>query len=312
MYNNTQIKPRRRKEHEGIEEILYIFILRPWRPGGQIILLFSFFVLFAFNCDLYTDIKHRADHIAGRDTPLLIPAAPTGITATPSDAQITISWQPVIDADSYNIYWSNGVGLTMSSGNKVSGASLPYTHSGLINGAAYYYLVTAVNAMGESAPSGISGATPNTVAPGAPANVSASPGDSKITISWSPVSGATSYNIYWDAITGITINSNKLSNKTSPFVHSGPLVINGTMYYYKVSAVNSGGETLSLEVSARPHITSILYNSSLFGILQESVNAGSGAATSPAFAITKSSVGQSSGVEAAASVNFKNQSGFFH
>ncbi|MDH4198780.1 MAG: hypothetical protein OEV66_00210 [Spirochaetia bacterium] len=268
--------------------------------------------LFISGCDLYTDIKRRADHIAGRDTPLLIPAAPAGIAAAPSDARVTISWSPVTDADSYNIYWGNGVGLTTATGNKISGVSLPYTHSGLINGAAYYYLVTAVNAMGESAPSGISGATPSTAAPGAPTNASASPGDSQVTISWSPVSGATAYNIYWDAITGITINSNKLSNKTSPFVHSGPLVINGTAYYYKVSAINSGGETLSPEVFAIPHLTSTIHYSPLYGMLQESVNAGSGGATSATFVNAKSSVGQSSGVEAAASANFKNQSGYVH
>ena len=90
-------------------------------------------------------------------------------------------------------------------------------------------------------------------------------------------------------------------------------MVNGTAYYYRISAVNSGGETLSLEVNARPHITSILYNSSLFGILQESINVGSDtAASSVAFKITKSSVDQASGIEAAASANFKNQSGLWH
>lgn len=274
-------------------------------------LLFSW-VSFS-SCSLYNDIEHRSDHIPGRDTPLLIPVAPTGIAASPSDGQITVSWIPIIDADSYNIYWSNSVGLTTLSGYKISGVTSPYTHSGLINGAPYYYLVTAVNAMGESSPSGISGATPNTVAPGAPTNVSASPGDSQVSISWDSVSGSTSYNIYWDAISGITANSNKLSNKTSPFIHSGALVRNGTAYYYKVSSVNSGGETLSAEVSAIPHLTSTIHYSPFFGMLQESINAGSETtATSTNFAVTKSCMGQSSGVEAAASTNFKNQSGYIH
>lgn len=91
------------------------------------------------------------------------PDAPTGVTATPGDGQVTISWSPVSGATSYNIYWSTySVINPPSSGTLISNVTSPYTQSGLYNGTTYYYVVTAVNGSGESAPSTEVNATPST------------------------------------------------------------------------------------------------------------------------------------------------------
>src|SRR3989304_2753726 len=40
------------------------------------------------------------------------PSAPTGVTATAGNGQVSISWSPVSGATSYNIYWSTATGVT--------------------------------------------------------------------------------------------------------------------------------------------------------------------------------------------------------
>ncbi|MGO8970974.1 MAG: fibronectin type III domain-containing protein [Myxococcaceae bacterium] len=79
-----------------------------------------------------------------------VPSAPTGVQATGGDAQVTISWSPVTGATSYNIYWSTTSGVTLTTGTKIPNVTSPHVQPALTNGTTYYYVVTAVNANGES------------------------------------------------------------------------------------------------------------------------------------------------------------------
>lgn len=90
------------------------------------------------------------------------PSAPAGLTATAGNGQITISWNSVSGATSYNIYWSNTTGVTKTNGTKITDATSPYTHTGLTNGTTYYYVVTAGNSYGESSESSQLSAIPQT------------------------------------------------------------------------------------------------------------------------------------------------------
>jgi hypothetical protein len=58
----------------------------------------------------------------------------------------------VPNATSYNIYWSDSPGITKLNGKKISNAENLHTIKGLKPGI-YYFVVTAVNAFGESAES---------------------------------------------------------------------------------------------------------------------------------------------------------------
>ncbi len=96
---------------------------------------------------------------------LLLPSAPTGISATAGDGQATISWNA--DAGvTYNLYMASASGVTKSTysaltnGMQHIGVTAPYTHTGLTNGTAYYFVVTAVNGYGESGESAQVSATP--------------------------------------------------------------------------------------------------------------------------------------------------------
>jgi uncharacterized delta-60 repeat protein len=180
------------------------------------------------------------------------PSAPTGVSATAGDGQVTISWSAVSRATSYNLYFGTTTGVTKTTGTKVAGVTSPSAHTGRTNGTTYFYVVTAANAAGESAESTQVGATPQVPAPGAPTGPSATAGNGQVRISWSAVTGATSYNLYFSTSTGVTkTNSTKITGVTSPYTHTGRT--NGTAYFYVVTAQNAGGESAeSAQVSATP------------------------------------------------------------
>ncbi len=88
-------------------------------------------------------------------------AAPTGLTATPGNAQLTLSWSASSGATGYNIYYGNFSSLSTTNGTRAGSATgTSYTITGLVNGTAYYVIVTAVNGGGESSPSSPVAATP--------------------------------------------------------------------------------------------------------------------------------------------------------
>jgi hypothetical protein len=90
------------------------------------------------------------------------PAAPSGLQATGSDAQVSLNWTASAGATSY--YVKRG---TTSGGpyNQVAAPTVTsFTDTGLTNGTTYYYVVSALNTAGESANSSPASATPAGVA----------------------------------------------------------------------------------------------------------------------------------------------------
>jgi len=99
------------------------------------------------------------------DTPDLVttggPAFPTGLSASPGNGQVVLSWNTVPNAASYNIYWSTVPG-TGANGTKINvitqstpsaPSSYSYTHTPVTNGVIYYYVVSAITGSAESVPS---------------------------------------------------------------------------------------------------------------------------------------------------------------
>ena len=87
-------------------------------------------------------------------------------------------------------------------------------------------------------------------APSAPANLQAVAGDGQVALTWNAATFATSYNVKRSLTSGGGYVTNASPTTTN---YTDPAATNGTTYYYRVSAVNSGGEGPdSLQVSALP------------------------------------------------------------
>jgi len=87
-----------------------------------------------------------------------LPAAPTGLAATPGSGQVTLTWNPVPSATGYEVRRA-----TVSGGPYTpvgSASSTSFLDVGLTSGTAYYYVVVAVDASGVSPNSTEVSATP--------------------------------------------------------------------------------------------------------------------------------------------------------
>ena len=87
-----------------------------------------------------------------------LPAAPTGLTAIAGDAQVALSWTASSGATGYHVKRSTTSGGPYTQVAAPTGTT--YTDTGLNDGTVYYYVVTAVNAAGESGNSNMVSATP--------------------------------------------------------------------------------------------------------------------------------------------------------
>jgi hypothetical protein len=93
-------------------------------------------------------------------TPALpVPALPTVLAATAGNQQVSLTWSASSGATSYRTKRATTSGGPYTQVGAPTSAS--YTDAGLANGTTYYYVVSALNATGESANSSQASATPS-------------------------------------------------------------------------------------------------------------------------------------------------------
>jgi fibronectin type 3 domain-containing protein len=178
------------------------------------------------------------------------PSAPTGLAATAGNAQVALTWNASSGATSYNVKRS------MTTGGPYTTVSSPtvtnFTDTGLSNGTTYYYVVTTVNAAGESGPSSEANAKPMAPAqpPPAPTGLTATAGNAQVNLTWNVSTGATSYHVKRSTTNGSGYVQVGAPTTTS---FNDPGLSNGTTYYYVVTALNTAGESgNSNQASATP------------------------------------------------------------
>ena len=180
-----------------------------------------------------------------------VPGAPTGVFAVGGNASATVSFSaPVSDGGSaITGYMVTAADATTpaNGGQTKAGSASPVTVTGLTNGDAYTFTVTATNGVGTgpaSAPS--NSVTPSAPAsvPGAPTGVSAVGGNASATVSFSaPVSdGGSAITGYMVTAADATTPANGGQTKAgsaSPVTVTG--LTNGDAYTFTVTATNGVG-----------------------------------------------------------------------
>lgn len=214
------------------------------------------------------------DNHASWDTPDYIGEFNPGTSSTDSNTGLTY-WQDVV-----NLYSSNGVawsvwtykaggGATEGSGNwndnwglyqpnqsvsvpttmiptpaiATSSSATIQSDWAALTTANYFVLNTNVS-------SAVVGGNPP--APAAPTDLTATPGNAQVSLSWSGSAGGASYNVYRGTTSGGE-SSTAITTGLTGTTYTDTAVVNGTTYYYKVAAVNASGTSpLSTEASAKP------------------------------------------------------------
>jgi FtsP/CotA-like multicopper oxidase with cupredoxin domain len=167
--------------------------------------------------------------------PATVPEAPTIGTATAGNAQATVSFTPPVSTCSAIISYT----VTSSpDGKTATGASSPITVTGLTNGTAYTFTVTATNVIGTGPASGPSNSVTPATVPGAPTIGTAVAGNARATVSFTaPASNGGS------PITLYTVTSSPggktATGASSPITVTG--LTNGTAYTFTVKATNAVG-----------------------------------------------------------------------
>jgi uncharacterized protein (TIGR02145 family) len=177
-------------------------------------------------------------------------AAPTISSVVAGSDSVTISWEPVSQALSYNLFYSQGCTVT-SRDTRIADAVSPHIVANLTNGIKYAFAVSSVVGKNESVLSALRTATPLPPLPGPP-SISVIGGDKFVILFWPPVPGGSTYNLYLTAGPFVTqATGMKTPGITSPDTIFG--LTDWTQFAFAVTAVNLRGESaLSAVVTAVP------------------------------------------------------------
>ena len=193
------------------------------------------------------------------DGPTPEPGAPTNLTPTSGDRQVTLGWEAPSTVGASAITSYEYQYRTTSSGTFDENtwtdvpnweSSLEITIPNLIGATSYTFRVRAVNAQGTGVPSteveaiAYDGLTPE---PGQPTNLAANSGDRQVTLNWNApstvgASAITSYEYQYRTTSSGTFDENTWTNVpgtgTTATVSS---LLGATSYAFRVRAVNAQG-----------------------------------------------------------------------
>ena len=165
---------------------------------------------------------------------------------------VTLSWNEVPNAISYNVYGSTSPGVTKFNGFKFRNPPNPLTITKLQPGKTYYFVVTVITDSGEGEESKELSYTAvmdkvgfidfkNLIDKPIKDQKSSTSEKGNVTLAWDNVPNATSYNIYWKDSPGVTKrNGEKISNVKNPHTIKG---LKPGTYFFVVTAVNELGES---------------------------------------------------------------------
>ena len=174
-------------------------------------------------------------------TPTAPPSAPTVTSVTTGNGLASVAFTAPSSAGGLPI-----LSYTVTSspaGVSAAGTSSPIVISGLTNGTAYTFSVTAANADGAGAASAASVSVIPSSPPGAPTVTAVTTGDGQVTVDFTAPTNTgglpiTSYTVT-ATLNGQSVPSATASGTSSPIIVTG--LTNGLLYSVAVTATNSGG-----------------------------------------------------------------------
>ena len=179
---------------------------------------------------------------------LTAPSTPTITNATAGDTQVVIDFTAPSNNGGSAI---TGYTITSNDGITATGTASPLTVTGLTNGTAYTFTITATNVIGTSLPSAASSSvTPVApvilTAPDAPTITNATAGDTQVVIDFTAPT-----NDGGSAITSYRVMSNDgitATGTASPLTVTG--LTNGTAYTFTITATNAIGTSVASTASS--------------------------------------------------------------
>ncbi len=170
-----------------------------------------------------------------------IPSVPTGLAAIAGNNSVSLSWTASTGSPAtYNVKRSTTSGSGYLTVGTTTAPTVAFTNS-VVGGVTYYYVVSAVNGTGESANSSEVSATPTFTTPAAPTALNGTPGNNTVGLTWAAANFADSYNVKRSTTSGSGYST--IGTTTSPTVaYTDATAVDGTVYYYVVSAVKGAGE----------------------------------------------------------------------
>ena len=195
------------------------------------------------------------------DLPGYVPPAPARVAAYAGNNVVLVSWPTVPGATGYDVLRSNNpasgyVPVAVGMAGPVCGSdeiNATYTDPAAKNGTTYYYRIVSKNPQGQSAASPVSAAAVPlaTVAggvPPAPARVQiSSSSHHRVTLNWTPTSGAVYYQVSRSTLHGNNVGSfyplrtNVLNDQVNGTEFTDTTPTDGKRYRYYVQAVSPAG-----------------------------------------------------------------------
>jgi len=187
------------------------------------------------------------------------PDIPAGLSTIASDAQVSLNWlaNSEIDLAGYNVHRATTMAGPYTQLTTDFLVSTSYIDTAVSNGTLYYYVITAVDVVGNiSAYSTEVSAKPfDIIAPDAPTGLTATVGDALVNLGWTTNNeiDLAGYDVYRAEVTGgpytkLTSTSLTTTNYTDT------TVTNGIPYFYVITAKDTSGNVsaYSAEVNANP------------------------------------------------------------
>lgn len=174
------------------------------------------------------------------------PAAPTGLTATVSGSQISLSWSASPGATGYGLARAtSGTPYNyLATGLSPTG----YTDTNVVGGIIYYYVVAGTNACNQGT---FSAALPAALPPPSPTGLAALAGNGQVLLTWNAPAAPAAFNVKRSGTNGGPYAVVAGNVTGTSYLDTG--LANGLTCYYVLTAVMAGSESSnSAQVSATP------------------------------------------------------------